>query len=167
MRIEKATYNFLILAIAFLVIGGGILFKLKTESLISISDAAKKEVSKYKIQKRKYDLTIQSLKMSSANYDELSLQLFNELDSLNKGELDDFLSILRKVEQDSILLLITEKIHEYGDFYEIIKTRHGTKSYMYKNKCEKPVVFEFIQQNSGERKLVAIYNTYEFLKCSF
>lgn len=167
MQIKKNAYNLLMLLISFLVIGGGGYFKFKTKSFLSISDSAKKEVLKYKIQKRKYDLTIKSLKQTCEDYDGLSLKLLNEIDSLNTGAMDDFLDLLNSVQKDSVLLLITQRVHEYGDYYEMINTSYGRKSYMYKEYCNQPVIFEFKQQNEGSLKLVEIYNVYEFLKCTY
>lgn len=107
------------------------------------------------------------MKETCEDFEGLSLKLLNELDSLNIGDMDDFLDLLNSVQKDSVLLLITQRIHEYGDYYKIINTSYGSKSYMYKKNCNQPVIFEFKQQNEGSLVLVEIYNVYDFLKCTY
>lgn len=167
MSVSSLKYKISITAFALAAIVVLATIKISVAGWKDVPQQNKLKVMKYDLMKRSYDLTIPSLKQSCADYDGLSRKLNVEIQSSNKISLMVLKEELLKVPDDSILLVLSKKIYQVGDYYEKKAEKGKRIVNLYNLNCEMPIIFIFEKLENNDYKMTDIKNLTDFFDCVY
>lgn len=161
-------YKSCLFLIGLLIIFFTFFFKLKTGSFLKIGDEALKEVVKYEIDVRRYDLTSTSLSKSCVNLDLLMKKIKNDLKQLkNNSCVSTIEEKIGLLPSDSALLLIMHKIHDYAIFNKKKLLSNGLINYIIvenQNFCNDTLKIHLVFKEN-EALISEIENFPQFVEC--
>lgn len=164
MSLNRSNISYLALAISILLFT--LLFKVFTGSLFGVNEQSQKEIDKYEIEKRRNDLTIQSLTQSCINIDALGQELKHS--SLSQGSpcLDAMFD--EETPSDSVVLILLKSGLNYATDMQTIMLSDTTRvTWVYNEEhpaCKDSFAFYF--EKSGVDFLIKDIEALEsFIAC--